>query len=543
MSDTELVRGRDAYARRAWQDAFDALGAADRAAPLHPEDLERLAWSAALSGHDADLLALMERAHHAWLDAGNCQRAVRAAFWLGMRLVTTGHPAEGGGWLARCQRLIDQHGRPCAEAGYPLVSNAHRTLSDGDPERARALAGSAREIGVRFHDADLVALASTIQGQALITRGQTTEGFALLDEVMVDVAGGGLSPIVTGVLYCSVISSCRRIYALQRAQEWTAALSRWWDGQPQLVAFTGACRVHRSEIMQLAGAWRDALDEARLAADRMSNGMERNVAAVARYQEAEIHRLRGEFQAAEEAYRAASALGFEPQPGLALLRLAQGQIDGAANAIRRVLAATADPLARLRQLPACVEIMLACGSLDEARAACDELESAAATLKMDVLGAMASAARGALHLSEGDASLALPHLRSALNVWQHVDAPYIAARIRVLIAQACQTLHDHDGAALERAAASAVFEQLGARPDLERLSAPATPSADAQGGLTRRERQVLRLVAAGMTNKAIAAELGVSEKTVDRHVSNIFVKLDVPSRAAATACAYEKSLL
>lgn len=541
MTLSDLDRAREAFARRAWDDAFHAFTAADAVAPLAPEDVERFAWSAALSGRDDELLALMERGYQQWLEAGNCQRAARAAFWLGMRLATTGHPAQGGGWLARCQRLVDQHGRPCAEAGYVLVSNAQRQLAAGDPQAAHELAATARTVGAEFQDADLVALATGVQGQALLKGGRTNEGFALLDEAMVDVTAGGLSPIVTGVLYCSVISSCRRIFALERAREWTAALSRWWDGQPQLAAFTGACLVYRSEIMQLAGAWPDALREARRAAERVADGLERDTAALARYQEAEIHRLRGEYDQAEQAYRAASALGLEPQPGFALLRLAQGKTDAAASAIRRVLNATADPVSRLRLLPACADIAIACGALDEAAVACEELEAAASTFRIDVLGAMAASARGALRLARGDAGGALPPLRHAFDVWGHVGAPYIAARIRVLIARTCDALGDREGAALARAAARETFEALGARPDLEQLDSP-TP-ARGGGALTPRELQVLRLVAAGKTNKAIAADLRLSEKTIDRHVSNIFVKLDVPSRAAATAYAYEHSLL
>jgi DNA-binding CsgD family transcriptional regulator len=544
MPVSALVRGRDAYGRRAWDDAFRELEAADRREALGAEDLERFAWSAALSGRDDELLVLMERTHNEWLAAGNCQRAVRAAFWLGMRLATTGHPAQGGGWIARCERLLEGHAQPCAESGYVLLARAQGQLAAGDTEAVEALAASARALGVRFEDLDLVALATSLQGQALVKRGDTNRGFALLDEAMVDVAGGSLSPIVTGVLYCSLISSCRRIFALERAREWTAALSRWWEGQPQLVAFTGACLVYRAEILQLAGDWPDALDEARRAADRVRRSLERDTAALACYQQGEIHRLRGEFPAAELAYRAASGFGLEPQPGLALLRLSQGQKDAAATAVRRVLGGTRDSIARLRLLPAGAEIMIACDALDEARGACAELEAAAARLRMDVLSAMAGYARGALCLAEGDAAAALPPLRTAFDIWRAVGAPYIAARARVLIARACDVLGDRDGATLERTAARAVFEELGARPDLDQLDRQhSSQPPDSGPALTPRERQVLRLVAAGKTNKAIAAELTLSEKTVDRHVSNIFVKIDVPSRAAATAYAYQHKLV
>ncbi|MGE5245392.1 MAG: LuxR C-terminal-related transcriptional regulator [Betaproteobacteria bacterium] len=540
----ELARGRDAYARRQWDDAYHLLSAADRASPLAVDDLERLSWSAALSGHDEDVEAWFERVHNECVIRGDALRAGRAAFWMGMRLISTGAPARAGGWLSRARRLIERQPEPCVEKGYLLISAAHRSLSSGDPQAAYETAMNAVAVGERFGDPDLVALASNVQGQALITRGQTTEGLAVLDEAMVAVTAGELSPVVTGVLYCSVISSCRRVFALDRAREWTTALSRWCEGQPQLAAFTGTCLVHRAEIMQLGGAWRDALAEARRASNCSSSTADRVTAAEAQYQQAEIHRLRGEFDQAEEAYRSASRLGREPQPGLALLRLAQGRREAAAGAIQRVLGATGDRLSRVRLLPACVEVMLACEYLDEARSACIELEDAARVVHIDVLGALANHARGALQLAEGDAQAALPALRHAFDVWQQVGAPYIAARLRVLVALACRALGDEDTAALELAAARAVFADLGARPDIQRIdSLLERRPPGGRGALTPRELQVLRLVAAGKTNRAIANELALSEKTVDRHVSNIFVKIDVPSRAGATAYAYEHRLI
>jgi DNA-binding CsgD family transcriptional regulator len=296
--------------------------------------------------------------------------------------------------------------------------------------------------------------------------------------------------------------------------------------------------------MQLRGAWQEAIEEARRASER-SRGVNQQTAAAALYQQAEVHRLRGEFAAAEEAYKSASQSGLEPQPGLALLRLAQGRTDAAVAAIRRAVSATADRLQRTKLLPAQIEIMLAANDLQEANGACRELEEIAASFDAGgVLGAMAAHARGAVELAEGDACAALGSLRYAFEVWQQIEAPYVGARVRVLIGLACRALGDDDGGGLELDAARAVFAQLGAAPDLACIDSltRGVPSGRPHG-LTRREHQVLRLVAAGKTNKAIAAELFLSEKTVDRHVSNIFTKLDVPSRAAATAYAYEHKLI
>jgi DNA-binding CsgD family transcriptional regulator len=439
--------------------------------------------------------------------------------------------------------LLEHEEHECAEQGYLLLPVVEQQLAAGDCEAAYATAASAAAIGDRCGDADLIACARHDQGRIRIQQGQVEKGLALLDEVMVAVTAGELSSVVTGLMYCSVIQACQEVYAFGRAREWTAALAQWCEEQPEMVAFTGVCRVHRAEIMQLSGAWQDAIEEAQRVREH-AQGVSRQTAAAALYQQAEVHRLRGEFAAAEEAYRSASQWGLEPQPGLALLRLAQGRTDAAVAAIRRALSAAADPLQRTKLLPARIEIMLAAGDVQDARTACRELEEITARLDAAVLGAMAAHARGALELAEGDAHAALGSLRRAFEVWQQIEAPYVAARVRVLIGLACRTLGDHDGGGLELDAARAVFEQLGAAPDLARIESliRGAPSGRSHG-LTPRELQVLRLVAAGKTNKAIAAELFLSEKTVDRHVSNIFVKFDVPSRAAATAFAYRHKLI
>ena len=468
---------------------------------------------------------------------------IRSAFWLGLRLFFRGETGPATGWLARAQRLLEHEEHECAERGYLLLPVVERHLAAGDLEAAYATAAEAAEIGERCGDPDLIACTRHDQGRIRIQQGQVEKGLALLDEVMVAVTAGELSSVVTGLMYCSVIQACQEVYAFGRAREWTAALAQWCAEQPEMVAFTGACRVHRAEIMQLRGAWQEAIEEAQRARER-AEGVSRQATAAALYQGAEVHRLRGEFAAAEEAYRSASQWGLEPQPGLALLRLAQGRVDAAAAAARRAVGATADQLQRTKLLPAYIEIMLAANDLQEARGACHELEEIAGTFDTGVLGAMAAYARGAVELAEGNPHAALSSLRCAFEVWQQVEAPYAAARVRVLIGLGCRALGDDDGGGLELEAARAVFEQLGAAPDLDRIDVlTRTARSGYRHGLTPRELQVLRLVAAGKTNKAIAAELFLSEKTIDRHVSNIFTKLDVSSRVAATAYAYEHKLI
>jgi DNA-binding CsgD family transcriptional regulator len=541
--DSELDRGRDSYERRAWAGAYQAFSLADRKTPLAADDLERLAMAAYLVGLDDEYLRTLERAHDAHAKAGQYARAVRSAFWIGFRLLMRGEMGSASGWFARAQRLLERDARECAERGYLLLPVVEQRLDTGDFDAAYAAAADAAAIGERCGDADLIACARHQQGRARLQQGLLEIGLALLDETMIAVTAGQLSPLVTGLMYCSVIAVCRQVYALDRSREWTAALTQWCEGQPDMVAFAGVCQVHRAEIMQLRGTWPEAIEEARRACAR-SRGIDRLATAAALYQQAEVHRLKGEFSAAEEAYRGASDLGLEPQPGLAYLRLVQGRTEAAATAIRRIASTTVDRLKRLGLLPAYIEIMLAAGEVQDARNACRELEEIARTFDTGVPGAIAAHARGAVDLAEGDAQAALGSLRRAVEVWQRIEAPYAAARVRVLIGLACRALGDEDGAGLEIDAAKAVFRRLGAAPDLARVESLRKGAlSDHVHGLTPRELQVLRLVAAGGSNKAIASKLSLSEKTIDRHVSNILTKLDVSSRTAATAFAYQRKLV
>ena len=539
----QLQRGREAYHQRAWADAYAILSRVDQETPLGAQDLECLATSAYLVNRDRDCLQALERCHHAYLDRGEVARAVPALFWLGLRHALRGETGPATGWFARAQRLLESEA-DCVERGYLLLPLSEQQLAEGDWDGALETATGAAAIGRRFEDPDLIACALHLQGRAAIRKGDIEAGLALLDEAMVAVVGGELSPLMTGLTYCSVILACREVYAVGRARQWTSALARWCEAQPQIVAFTGACLVHRAEIMQVEGAWEDAIDEAGRACERFRAGIDPDPPAPAFYQRAEMHRLRGAFSVAEADYRRASRFGLEPQPGLALLRLCQGRKAAAGAAIRRVLSATTDPLRRARLLPAQIEIALADGETEEAGRACRELEQIAAALGPGVPEAIASKARGAILLAKGDASAALVPLRRALDIWQAIAAPYEAACVRVLIGLACRALADTEGAELELTAARAAFDELGARPDVARVDAIAASHHRSEShGLTPRERQVLRLVAGGRTNGAIAAELCLSERTIERHLSNIFTKLDLSTRSGATAWAYEHHLI
>jgi DNA-binding NarL/FixJ family response regulator len=534
-----LQRARDAFASRSWLDAHEAFSRTDEDAGLEPDDLERLAMATLMLGRDDDALAILSRVHQRHLESGETLRAVRAATWIGMNLAYRGLVGQASGWLGRAQRLLDQEPGESAEQGYLLMPLVYRHEDAGDYAAAAEVAREAAAIGQRFGERDLLAMALRAEGHVLVAAGRVGEGLALLDEAMVTVTTSDLTPFVVGLVYCGVILACQEVFEVGRAREWTRALTEWTEEQRDLVAFTGRCLVHRAELMQLGGSWSDALEEARRAGRRFVE-TKNPAAGVAYYRQAELLRLRGEFAAAEQAYRDASRLGWEPQPGLAQLRLAQARGDAALATIRRACAAIAEPLKRAALLPAYVEIALAAGEIEEARRACRELEQLAERYESVMLGAMVAQAHGAVALADDDPQAALASLREAQQAWLGLDAPYEVARTRALIGRACAALGDPEAAALEVEAARESFRELGAAPDLARLdAAPARALHD----LSPRELEVLRLVAAGKSNREIAAALVISEHTVARHLQNIYAKHGLSSRAAATAFAFERDLV
>jgi DNA-binding CsgD family transcriptional regulator/tetratricopeptide (TPR) repeat protein len=541
MPRKHLDRGRRAYDRRAWRDAHELLCAADSENALRAADLERLATAAFLIGRKQEFERTLERAHRAYQDVGDRPSAARCTFWIGFLLLLRGERGPATGWFTRGRRLLDQEERETVEEGYLLLPVAEQHLRAGEWERARAVARDAIGVGTRLGDRDLTAAARHVEGRTLLEMGRLEEGLALLDEAMVAVASGELSPMMTGLVYCGVIDCCQRIHALSRAREWTAALGRWCGDQRQMVAFTSTCLVHRAEILQLQGAWTDALGEARRACETYADG---RPSGAAFYLEGEILRLRGELDAAEKAYHSASRAGAEPQPGLALLWLARGRTRAAAAAVERALDETVEPLARARLLPAQVEILLAGRDHDGARAACIELADIAEKFQTDVLRATFAQAQGTLELAAANPREALVRLRLAWRMWEAIEIPYAAARSREVLGLACRALGDRAGGRMELEAARVAYEGLGARPDVVRVDALLARRTDAgPRGLTPREVEVLRLVAAGRSNKEVAVSLSLSVKTVERHVGNILAKLDVPSRVAATAWAYEHEMV
>jgi len=542
LHDDTLESGRTAFADRRWDDAFTELSAADAIQPLESADLELLARAASLTGRDREAFGVLERGYALSLAAGDDHRAAAAAFWHGFRLASLGERTQSRAWLARSERIVHRLG-DCVERGYLCLPRIHRLLHAGDPAGAYDEAATAITIGDRFGDTGLSALARQLGGRALIEHGQLEDGMRLLDEAMLIATTEDIDELTKGLVYCAVIGCCQRVFAVDRAREWTQVLHDWCETQSQLGIFNGTCRVHRAEVMRLGGAWSDAFNEAVLVGSATrSEGFER---AAASYEQAEIHRLLGNEAAAELAYQRTSDLGGDPQPGLALLRLAQGRLDVAAGAIRRSVATARTVLDTARFLPACVEILQEMGDRGGADKAARQLVECADKYETPVLRALADGALGLVTLDAGDTEEALVLLSRARDTWLELAAPYPAAGVRIKLARAYAALGDAEGSLLELDAARQVFETLDAQPDLDRLArvAAANAQTNTSSTLSPREVQVLRLVARGKTNKGISAVLGVSSRTVDRHVSNVLAKLAVPSRAAATAHAYEHDLI
>jgi DNA-binding NarL/FixJ family response regulator len=544
MTTDEINDAREAFRQQRWSIAFATLSDPKVSESLRFEDLRLLAIAAHMLGRPLERQAAGERAYHAAIADGDPVAAALAAFWLGFGHLEYGEVAQAGGWLARSGGLLADIGEPTVVEGYLLIPAGLRSLGEGDVTQAREAFEAMGQIARRFDDPDLATISRLGLGDCDLRSGRRREGIELLDEAMLAVASGEVSPEIMGIAYCTAIECYQRVFDLRRAQEWTTALAGWCDSQPDAVPFRGRCMVYRSELMVLHGQWDAAAEEVRRARDRLAGPPVAPSMGEADYQQAELARLRGSFAAAAAGYRQAAEHGRSPEPGLALLRLAQGRPASALATIRRAMDEAVDPLERQRLLGPSVEILIAAGELDGATKAATELGQIAVGADSPLLDALAAGADGAVRLAGGDHAEALIALRRALAAWHAVDASYEAAKVRVLIALACRELGDEDAAAIELEGAAKVFSELGAAPDLARVRR-AFGSRPGAGGaqLTGREVEVLRLLAAGRTNREIAGELVISERTVDRHVSNVFSKLDVQSRSAATAYAYEHDIV
>ena len=536
-----MDKAADHFVRGDWRAAYDEWSRTGLDG-LSAAELDRFSSAAGLVGDHDELVRSLQRAFLAFQDEGDLRGAARCAFHLAMNTADHGEHALAAGWAARTAELVEEIGEDCVERGWVAFLQMFRAIGEGEYLRAQELADEANATGRRFHDRDLIAMSTCAQGRVALFAGRFAEGLARLDDSMVRVVSGELSPFIAGHVYCTAIEGAQEIRDYGRVAEWTAALERWCEAQPGLLAFTGQCALHRGQLLRLGGAWDDALREYSRAAERYVELGTPDAIALTAVETGDVLRLRGDLEGADAAYRRAAELGLDPQPGLALLWLASGREESALAAVERLLAEPGGPVQRCRLLPAAIEVLLASGDVDRARPLAEELSSLASSVGAVVLSASAAQAMGAVELASGDAGGALPYLRRAHQLWAQAGSPYDAAVSRLLVGRCLLALADRSSAERELADARATLRRLGATPMADvasSLLAPASPP----DGLTAREVEVLRLVAAGRSNAQIAAELVLSEKTVARHLSNIFGKLDVGSRTAAAAYAFERRLV
>ena len=535
----ELVRAREAFDRRDWVAAYEGLSVAGDDALL-AADFADLATAAFLVGRHNDCIQALQRAYQAHLQTGDPPAAVRSAFWLAMTLTDRGEHAVASGWISRAERLLETFEQDTVEHGYVLFFRMLRHILSGDPVTGLDEATRLTSYGRRFGDGDLLAAGLMAQGRCLLYLGRVPEGVRMLDEAMVGVTTGEVSPIFAGHTYCSLIEACQEISDFDRVAQWTTALTTWCGAQVGLVPFTGQCAVHRAQVMRVRGAYDQAITELDGAVERYVSAGTPAAAGLALAEKGDLLRVRGEYAAAEEAFERAVGFGHEPQPAQALLSVARGRVDAGCAAVRRALAEPRDPIHRSQLLPGAIDVLLLAGDLEGARPLVAELEAVGRAFDSSSLSAMAGHAVGALALAEDRPDDALHALRPALLRWRELGWAYETARTQVLLGRALRELGDEQSAAVELAAAARALEALGATPALEEVRRHA-PSP-LPGGLTQREAEVLRLVAAGRSNPEIAEALFLSRKTVARHLSNIFIKLDVPTRTAAAAYAFDHGL-
>ncbi|MDJ1018371.1 MAG: LuxR C-terminal-related transcriptional regulator [Paracoccaceae bacterium] len=531
-----LEAARNAYKQGAWADATQLYLEADSSSELEAGDLDNLVWAAGIAARDADMLAALERLYNFHNAAENHEGSARAAFWSGLRNMMIGEVSLGAGWLQRAGKHAQMTPPDCVQRGFLILPRVFMARAKGDLEAAVSLAAEAVLVGEKCGDPDLIAMAGSIQGGLLFRLGRLEEGYVPIDEAMLLANAVKLSPVVTGAVYCEIVAACCRVLEMERAREWTEILNEWCSRNPQAKAFNGVCQVHRAEVLQLGGDWNEAFAESERAGEGLKGTTEQTAMATAAYRRGEIHRLRGNFEEAEAEYRLAGEIKIDPQPGLALLRLAQGRADEASSMIRRAVETAGDLPAKTALLPACIEILIAVDARDEAERRCAEFYEIAQTYGTEILARVSDLCRGSLAIANEDFADGVAALNRARAFWSAFGAPYLEARARVEIARGLEHLGDVESARVELEAAEKRFRQLGAAPDLARIDALRNDGdGSSSHSLTNRECEVLALLAEGGTNKDIADRLGLSPKTVNRHVENIFNKLGVSSRAAAVA--------
>jgi DNA-binding CsgD family transcriptional regulator len=538
VTDVAARGVRDALARHDWQRGYDLAArswsteAADEA-----ERLDLFAESAWWLGRLSECIDARHAAYRLYDQAGDHRRAGQCAVWLYEHHCLRAEPAIGNGWLRRARRALDGDVE-CTAYGALLLREAELAHGAADLDGAIWRAEHARALARELDCADLEAEALQTLGRLLIDAGQPREGLAHLDEAMLSAVEGRLGPYSTGKVYCSLISACEELGDLRRAAEWTDATARWAERHPFAI-FPGICRVHRADVLDRRGALADAEREATRACAELAESHIPNAAAA--FAEAgDIRRRLGDLSGAEAAFIRAEELSGNTCPGAALLRLAQGQVDAAMQIISSCLASQPpERPARARMLAAAIQVSIAAGDQPTAQASLHELKAIAATYDSALFHAWATTAQGRLQLATQNPD-ACSTLQEALRRWHDLGVPYEIATSRTLLAQALRDAGHEDGALASFGEAQLMFERIGAQLTPSEIAdiKPRRPA-----GLTERELEVLLQLAVGQSNKEIATRLHLSPKTVSRHLSNIFTKINVTSRAAATAFAFEHELL
>jgi len=474
MSQTidSLTTARDAASRQSWREAFDAYAGLDQAS-LGAEDLERYGEAAWWSGKLREAVRLREEAYASYSREGTKVAAARVALTLSWDQSNRGAFSVAQGWFSTAERQLEGEEESAVHGRIALTRAATAMLAEGNYPLAITNLDRAYELARRFGDRDTQMLALVAKGRALVKSGEIEAGLQLLDEGTAAAVSGELEPYSTTLVYCMTISSCNDVGDLRRAAEWTEAANRWCD-RLDVTGFPGACRIHRAELMRMRGDLAAAERVAIAACDELLD-FERYITAGGYYEIGEIRRRLGDLAAAEEAYARANELGADPQPGLALLRLAEGKLDAAVAGISHALEELDEPLSRVRRLPAQVEIAVAAGDLKTARAAGAELERLVDSYKIGTRRAPAfdatvHVAAGRIALAEGDTDEAVRRLREARDEWREVGAPFETAQSRLLLGVAFRRRGDGHAATTELEAAHATFERIGAKADADRAA-------------------------------------------------------------------------